>query len=251
MMLMLALLAVAGTSPADDSPKTAIDLQLQVIQYEPEVTREVPLLKDIPVLGFIFRSREMMVISAENVEAQAGAAAADGGAPPAVTLVADEVLLKIADRAMRLSGGQEADTDEVPANWNVLTAPRVMVYPGQSGSISVGHQVPYMEMADDGCLRVVENSAASEGISVEVTADVGPDQTVLIRSLRVKISQVLDRTPIPGVPFDVGAPVISTRETQTSFRIAADKVALLRMPRVSEDNPEVMLAVKAKAVELP
>lgn len=250
MVLMLALLAVAGNALADDSPKTAIDLQFQIIQYEPEVTRDVPLLKDIPVLGHLFRSRETMELSARNVEASVSGAG-EGEVPPAVTLVADEVLLKAADQAMRFSGTDDAGTDEVPANWNVLTAPRVMVYPGQSGSISVGHQVPYMEMADDGCLRVVENSAASEGISVEVTADVGPDQTVLIRSLRVKISQVLDRTPIPGVPFDVGAPVINTRETQTSFRIAADKVALLRMPRVSEDNPEVMLAVKAKAVELP
>lgn len=255
MSLLLALMIAPAVAPPVDPPgQQVIDLQFQIIQFEPEVTRAVPFLKDIPVLGYMFQSRASVEIEASNVEATQNPPR-DGGIQPGVTLVADEVLLKAAERAMRLSGASdETSTDTepepLPPNWTVLSAPRLVTYSGQKASISVGRTIPYMEKTEDGCLRVVEQeSEAQEGIFVEVAAEISDDQTILVKSLNVKVSQITGRLPIADVPFDVGPPIISTRQTDTSFRIAADRVALLRMPRVNPDDPEVMLAVKAKVVE--
>lgn len=262
--LLSCALAAATAAPAADPPASqSIDLEFRIIQYEPEVAVEAPILNDIPVLRLFYSRKDgakepMPEVfydrknGAERIEA-AQSPNNDASDQRAVALVADEILLRIADQAMRLSGSadnaQSDDNNDTPRNWTVLSAPRISVLPGQPAAVSVGREVPYMEMSDDGCLRVATDAKASEGIWLDVTADAAADQTVLIRSLNLRVSQVTGRTPIPNVPFDVGAPLISTREMNTSFNIAADKVALLRFPRAKPGDPEVMLAVKGRLVD--
>lgn len=137
------------------------------------------------------------------------------------------------------SGAQLADYAEV------LAAPRMLTLVGQSSSIRMGAEVPYLARNAGGCLEVRHDAEAQEGVEIEFVASDASDEFVTVKTFRVRVTAVASRQPIEGVPFDVGAPVMRTIEVSTSLKLASGKPAILALPRTNRWGPLLLAVVSA------
>lgn len=222
----------SAPSGADAS---VVDITIQVLQFDPAVNPAPP-------------------IAGEAVAVPQPPSAGDGA--PAVTIAGAGERVRFGDRfttdlhegtaqlGVSLPDGAAQST---AAGCTVLAAPRLRVRAGEPAGIAIGQQIPYMEQRDDGSL-VVQHSEAVEGISVDARVDAADASRVAIGSLQVRFSRVVSRVEIPGVPFDVGRPVVGTVETATAVTLAPDRVAILALPRTAESPYWHYVLISARAV---
>lgn len=145
-----------------------------------------------------------------------------------------------------LNGAQEA-----ASAGQLLTAPRLLAYVGEEASVSVGRQVPYMVQRDDGSLVVERSDDLLEGIFYDVTvSDVNAAQSdgewTCLVDFHLKMSNVVGRQPIADVPFDVGRPIISSQETNSTVRLAAGTNVVMRLPKPSADDQPIFVVLSVK-----
>lgn len=131
----------------------------------------------------------------------------------------------------------EGEDEHRKAPWRVIAAPAVMVMVGQTASITVGQKASYMVKNADGSLRVVETEEMCEGALVELKVERGSEKDVRFGQINLKMRRVASREPIEGVPFDVGVPVVDTRETNLGLTIEPDSVAMIPLPQGDEEQP--------------
>ncbi|MBN2445939.1 MAG: hypothetical protein JXO22_04400 [Phycisphaerae bacterium] len=163
--------------------------------------------------------------------------------------------------ACKLTMAQNADIVLKRELWNsgagkLISAPRLMAQIGQESGISIGRKVPYMVKRDDGSFVIKESDELREGISADVkVSDVkkseSGDASTCQVDIHLKISSVTGRQPIADVPFDVGPPIISSRETASTIRIATSTDVVMRTPQTNQDDLPVFVAISVKIIETP
>lgn len=132
--------------------------------------------------------------------------------------------------------------------WNVISAPRLLVNLGQEAMVSVGRPVEYMTKDDDGCLRVVSTDGITEGMELHLTAAKILEKGIRFTGVTLKVSRVESRRPIDGVPFDVGVPVVDTRETQLDLTLDDGRLAMMPLP-TRAGEPVITVFLLANRVE--
>lgn len=172
------------------------------------------------------------------------------------------VLVADADRKLKLAGRtwSPPTDDDVPRQrktgqqqaesviWTTLTAPRLTCQVGQEACITVGEAVPYLVKRDDGSL-VLERLEAVEGITIRVLVDTADKDSVTFKTLRIKITQLIGREPIPDVPFDVGRPIVRSVEASAALRLGTEKLAIIALPVTHPGDRPIFVLLRAKPQE--
>lgn len=148
----------------------------------------------------------------------------------------------------RRATSDEGINDVSRAPWKLVVVPSVLSYVGQLAEISVGRPVSQMVKNSDGTLRIEPAGAAVEGAFVKITVERASATEVRLGSIDLKVSRVAGRQPIDGVPFDVGPPIMDSRETNLSLTIKPDDVAIIPLPQGDVEEPITVL-LTARRVE--
>jgi hypothetical protein len=158
------------------------------------------------------------------------------GRSPRITIRGRTLILDREQIVERVEGVEQVVTES--ADWSMLCAPRLMLRSGDAGEMSVGRSVPYMTLNADGSLSVHENEQAFEGIRISLRAEAASSDRIRLSDVRVRLSRLASRLPIEGVPFDVGAPVMQSREMSVSVTVAPTEVAMISMAAIVDDADE-------------
>lgn len=250
-VLSIALLLPAQTLFAQTKdaggPADAVMIEIRLIHFSPPADREAaPILKGVPLLSDFFKSADQSPRPQTSAEALASIAGVSLNGPVS-DLFAERNVQVLTNR-----GGSLAELfapyvrDQSKSGWQVLSAPRLLVLEGQEASVSVGQDVPFMTQRDDGSLIVSNDPAIVEGASIAVVVDEADDDSVSFKSIDVKLSRVVGRTPIPDVPFEVGRPIINTRETRMQLRIATNEVAVIALPQQDKSDAPILAFLTAR-----
>ncbi|MFO0839793.1 MAG: hypothetical protein U1D55_14880 [Phycisphaerae bacterium] len=132
--------------------------------------------------------------------------------------------------------------------WQIYAAPRLILHFGQQGAVSVGRPVSYLVRDENGCLKVQESEEISEGVVVTLTAKHFKDGEIRFEDIHLTSRRVTSRQPIDGVPLDVGAPVIDSRETILNISIKPESVGIIPLPQ-GPDEPAILVFITAKIVD--
>lgn len=117
---------------------------------------------------------------------------------------------------------------EAPRTWTIA-APTILCLVGQSASVCVAQAIPFMTMRDDASLVVVERAGVEEGLRIGLKVSEASDAAVRLDDCTVNLSRMVGREPIPGVPFDVGRPILKTIAATAALRLAPDQVAIIAL----------------------
>lgn len=135
--------------------------------------------------------------------------------------------------------------------YELLAAPKLRVLRGQSAKVTVGEQVAYLEVHDTECgqcFKVVQPDDMFSGISVEMKFDSVRDDGLRFTNINIDVSRIVDREEVPGVPLDVGKPVIDSRRTELNDTVPPDTVAIIPLPQ-REDESGIMVFMTARLLE--
>lgn len=170
-----------------------------------------------------------------------------------VTIVPPELVIEMGEHKLFYRDGKlvtdeppDSDKEAPSAPWKVLAAPRIVVYIGQEATVTVGRLVPYMVKREDGSLVLEHSEEVTEGVAVRTRVEQDDDGMFLLKDTSVKISRVTGRVPIEGVPFDVGRPIITSREITTTQKLAPDGVSVTRLARQRDDDPIILVFLSVK-----
>ncbi len=64
-----------------------------------------------------------------------------------------------------------------------------------------------------------------------------------------EINRIAGRQAIPGVPFDVGRPIIQSMKISTAMVLGTDHVAIIHLPRATEENPPIFVFMTTRYIE--
>lgn len=170
-----------------------------------------------------------------------------------VVIVSEGATIRAGDMTFHIEGGQlrpvatkDGAADSLDSQ--TIAAPRILTRLGQVAMISIGATVPYLVLRDDGCLLVEESEDVSEGMELSVKIDHADAERISFASVDMKISSVVDRQALAGVPFDLGRPVIRTMSTSSRFSMAPDKIAIIAFPAQSNDHTAILVLLRASVV---
>jgi hypothetical protein len=135
-----------------------------------------------------------------------------------------------------------------PPPWQIIASPRIRVALNQQGMVSVGRPIHYMTRHDDGCLRVESSSDLVEGVELRLTASRILPEGIRFTGVSLKFTRVTARQPIDGVPFEVGRPILDTRETSLDLTLDNGNLAVIPLPQ-AENEPAVLVFLTARVVE--
>jgi len=180
----------------------------------------------------------------------------DNGDPDfGVTLIGRNIVVELGDAVLQLKDGRlpphtngTAGGENADLGYRVLAAPKLMVSVGEQAAIGIGATVPYMVRRDDGSLVIEESQDIVEGVSIKVIIDKADENIVSLKKLNVRISTVVGRREIPGVPFDVGRPIIHSMETTSALSLGPEHVAVIALPRKKEDDSAIFVFLAARHV---
>ena len=149
---------------------------------------------------------------------------------------------------------EQVFTGEKEAAAGTIAAPRLIACVDQESAIHIGRKVPYMVKRGDGSLVVEQSDDLLEGVFAkvmvgEVSQPKSGDVLTCQVDLHLKISSVTGRRPITGVPFDVGRPIISSRETVSILRVASGTDVVIRMPQPNRDDEPIFAVLTVEIVE--
>ena len=166
-----------------------------------------------------------------------------------VALVSEGATIRADQMTFRLAGGELQPTAApgapLPLDWQTIAAPRLLTLLGQEATIEIGATVPYLVLRADGCLVVEESEDVREGMKLGVKIDRADAERISFGSVDLKISSIIDRQTLPGVPFDLGRPVIRTVSTPSRFSMAPDEVAIIVFPAQSDDHTAILVLLRA------
>jgi hypothetical protein len=240
-MILSALLAVtlpAGAAAPADGDTTAVAIEAQFLQVHITAAQLEAVCTEEPAL------RALLI-------GDPAAGADDPARSPVASAAISEQALR---RLVATPGGP---TESKPAagsdriTWEVIAAPRLVVSLHQPAAVTIGQSVTYLEPREDGCLTVVHQPDVFEGVELRVTVESIDAERVHFENLSFSLSRIVSREPIPDVPFDVGKPMIETRQVSTAFVISRDQVMLLRLPHEREDDPYIIVSVQASPAAEP
>ncbi|MCB9846688.1 MAG: hypothetical protein H6811_11975 [Phycisphaeraceae bacterium] len=196
-MIAACALLVAAMAPAPLAPGEAISMEFRLFMIEPArpESEPTPVLVGIPLLRSYFTSR----LEAQPLDRRTG---------------------------VSIDGQRWDFTGEAPPSVVMLSAPRIVAAPGQSATITIGTSAQYLEPAEDGLFRLVD-SESFEGVEISVRPKIDGEGVISLEPLEVRLSQVAERAPVTGLPFDVGRPTIRTVETRTSLRLSGPMIVPL------------------------
>jgi hypothetical protein len=188
--------------------------------------------------------------------------------------------LRVGELVLHVRGDEikaVAGTKEGTKPWEIVTAPRLLLAVGQAAAVQVGRTVPFMMQRDDGSLvlapywterddgslvitdpsmtvrhdgsLVVPQHQVFEGVHFWVLVDEADDGFVTIKKLHLKISKLVGRVAIEGVPFDVGRPIMQNTEASMSLRLKPDQTAVISLPRGENDQPPIFMMLEARLVQ--
>ncbi|MHC5002839.1 MAG: hypothetical protein ACYTJ0_06915 [Planctomycetota bacterium] len=238
LVLSLSGVAPAMTVAAAPAPggRTQLMFEILLIQLHPDaertvslkgdvLTRQVPLLADIPLIGDMFKTTE---------------------AEPFTIISADEVTIRRGEESWRPMD----DPTPADAPFDVLTAPRLITGPRQDAAISVGQTVPYLEHDAGGCLVVRRCDECFEGVRIGISPGETTADRVEIQSFSVEIASVVDREPLEGVPLDVGRPVMARRHVEGAFTITPEQTMVMPVvePAGADGSEPILLLLRVKVL---
>lgn len=129
--------------------------------------------------------------------------------------------------------------------WKLFAAPRIQALVGQEASMTIGQRVPYMVQRDDGSLVVKQSDEASEGITISLLVDKTEGGLVSFAKLDLKLSTVIGRAAMAGVPFDVGRPTLRSVQVSTSLLVREGQLCVIPLPtNGSDDGPGLYLLLR-------
>ena len=240
--LSMGMLAAEGDPPvatkqasaADASAKPATALvSLWVVRFEPSVPRnELPfdvqgLRRDPDIaarLGTRPDGRTPTNGWASQVPVSKPAVEALGFR---LTMKGDQLVTEPIDKA---------NASATPP-WQIVAAPRLLVQTEQKASLTVGRPVVHLVKEEDGRLKMEEAPGALEGVTIDLTlAWVKPDE-MRFSDITLRVSRILGREPLAGVPLEVGKPVMETRETNLGLTLDKGRVAVIPLPERPDEAP--------------
>lgn len=182
--------------------------------------------------------------------------------------------------ADKLLGDVFTNNEAASAAGSLISAPRLVAYVGQEASVSIGRQVPYMVPRDDGSLVVAHSDDLLEGVFADVkvsqvtepgaagkagapsdtgapgkprdaSAPPSPAAPTCVVDFHLKLSSVTGRQPLADVPFDVGLPIISSRETLSTLRVTSGADVIMRLPQPNPDDQPIFVVLTVKILDQP
>ncbi len=111
--------------------------------------------------------------------------------------------------------------------FKVLTAPRLLVNPGQQAELTVGRPVTYLEPTADGLFRALDLQESFEGLTFKTVANHDAEGRVVLSSLDLTLSEVSSRLPVPGLNLDAGRPLMRTAEVTATMTLPDGMAAVV------------------------
>lgn len=125
-----------------------------------------------------------------------------------------------------------------------LASPRILVREGEDATVVVGEQIPYLARRADGAFELRRSDEMTEGVTVDVGAPRKTDAGVAFERLAMRISEVIGREDVEGLPFDAGRPILKTTEVAFAPEIPRDRVAFVRVPGFVHEEGLLYLAIQ-------
>ena len=223
--------APAAPDPAS-KPATAM-VNLWVVRFDQTVPRsELPF--DVQGLR---RDPELAVRLGTRPD---GRTPTDGWASqlttekPAVMALGFRLVMK--DGQLVTEPIDKANANATPP-WQIVAAPKLLVQTEQKASLSVGRPVIHLVKEEDGRLRVEEAAGAIEGVTIDLKLAWVKPEEMRFSELTLRVSRILGREPLPGVPLEVGKPIMETRETNLGLTLDKGKVAVIPLPERPDEAP--------------
>ena len=131
-----------------------------------------------------------------------------------------------ADRATTAGMTEASDNErnETTSEMKLLASPRIVIRSGDPGTLFVGshHPVAYYEPRPDG---LFERKVDYTELGIKVTLKLRKDKPgiVMLEELRIELSSVVGRQPLPNSELKEGPPIIELREYSLQLPIRQDK----------------------------
>ena len=110
----------------------------------------------------------------------------------------------------------------------------------------IGTWVPFMVLRQDGSLEVQHSESLIEGLTIAVKVDRLDTDHISIKELNIRNSRVISRQEIPGVPFDVGRPLVHSMEVSCSLVLDPRHVGIIPLPREFGTDPTIVVFLAAR-----
>ena len=255
------MFSAASATAAPDQP-TSVMVDVRLVQLN-EPLLEVSLSGSQMIVNHQSTGHRP---TAPDADARSGDQARDDSAititasPPgnsndpgvSVISITDDATLKFGQSVLRLSRNNFLEAADAhlgqPVPWEVMAAPRIIAEVGQQAGIEIGAAIPYMVKNEDGSLVVEYAEDVREGVAIELTVDQAGQGLVSFKQFSVEVNRIASRQPIPDVPFDVGRPIVRSMKISTALTLATDHVAIIQLPRATEDNPPVLIFLRARDI---
>ena len=132
-----------------------------------------------------------------------------------------------------------------------VAVPRLVAVVGQEAEFSIGRAVPYMVQCEDGSLVVKRAADCQEGLTMKMRVVAADLNAVVIGKMDVNVNSVRSREEIPGVPFDVGIPVIVSQQSslEDPLRLGIGEAAIIPVEQTPE-RPECLISPESSALYL-
>lgn len=235
--------SVVKRSPQNESGAPAVVIRMWVVSFDPSIDRaKLPL--DLDALARDAGLRGPLGLNSGSDGRIQTNGLASKVARDKLAVNVGGYSLTMLDGSLVSGGGDSSGGASPP--WQILAAPAVTALVGQPASISVGQPVSYLEPRGDGCLVLKQADDRVEGISIEMVVERASEKDVRFGRIDLKLSRVTGREPIPGIPFEVGRPIIDSRETTLGLTADPEKVSIIPLPQNKEDAP-ILVFLTAKA----
>jgi len=125
-----------------------------------------------------------------------------------------------------------------------ISSPRFLIREGDDAKVYVGGDTPYLERREDGAFELRRRKDLSEGVMVDVLGPRLTDKGVAFERLTMRISEVVGREKVEGLPFDAGPPIVQSTEVSFAPTIPHDRVAFVRVPGFVHEEGLLYLAIR-------
>ena len=222
---------VSQSAVEAEGTQTAVMLEWGIVQLDRAM--ELPAKTPAEVKHFLEDARKAK---------PSGGEARGESMPPQCAALAPEFRIEDFTAALEAKYGKESQS------WRVLAMPRVLANLGQEAEVSVGRQIPYMVKREDGSFVMENSPEAFEGMTTTLLVDEGDEQSISVKKAVLRLSRVVGRQAIEGCPFEVGYPIINTREVHTALRIQPGRWVMFLLPDAGEGDPLILAFLQARIV---
>lgn len=152
----------------------------------------------------------------------------------------DRWYLRLGD-SHSISGRKE---DPMVGFATAIGSPRLLMREGGDAKVHVGQEAPYLERREDGAFELRRREDLAEGVMVHVVGPRLTDEGVAFDRLTMRISEVVGREQVEGLPFDAGPPILKSTEVTFAPTIPHGRVAFVRVPGFVHEEGLLYLAIR-------